>query len=889
MCKAVSRVPSIDTTPVVLPGGGTGAQTDNLEEGSPLREEVGEGSGSDPELLPEEGGVPQESSTDRQSPAGGETPGVAGSTCPEGFAEGLGESGEKDEGNELGERGGSVNLGGPRETEVILCPIDDYLEEGLSRLAADTGGRAAQALCRSFGLNPIHPDGGPASYSVDDLKHFAGLLLALRSNPNEPMPTDARHRASFYMFCSLPAWACEAPGSSKSKDLFSSWWTPSPAEVCAMHPDVIKALPVPGLRAFLGVIGARVVMADAKPTLLRKLWVARRAFLLQTLRECDVSQPLPLHFPPTASTLGVRPQAPSDNGDGGRQAVPGVAKRRAVDKPGEEEDSWSNQSGDWGDRDSDSDEQCDTRGAAWVREPSEESGSDNDEFAGWTPERMLMRFPPSMRDQYKGLSAGELRTLLDDEPDTPPEDEYTATDGAKTVVYTATALDKWEISGLRGLLAHLWSSPEVEVPAMPKAQVIQQIVASHMYSFRFLLGFSLRVAGRNGVDPQCIARWDSLHPAGAGRIVVAVLGPGRTHPARATYAIEGQQGGDAGWAAVRLTGAPARFPTTGWIQGSDRVIVVAHGAGGGSGTSHTPPRPAAVWTDYASGGGAVAHTQPTAAVVSRGSAFSIHDQAAIDTLVQKEIKASRRKDDGTRCLLDVVGDPAVLQIVSANHVAAGAAACLSVLRARVMHMGLYCQCPLNVFMGLGLSLANVELRHFVPLMAEMTYNEADAAASQFVGHRSESPCKTEVVDYVNNDPERGRATLECVFTLWSDLFDAVPAVREELLAVALRVKMVAARLAHWSVDNLLFIMRSALTQVDKLLSRVGQRFAVRLQDCAFGFVPQAPISSWTELVVLLRSIPDFDSDPYYKDKMMNIRLRCSSLEQAKLHSRQIVA
>ena len=71
------------------------------------------------------------------------------------------------------------------------------------------------------------------------------------------------------------------------------------------------------------------------------------------------------------------------------------------------------------------------------------------------------------------------------------------------------------------------------------------------------------------------------------------------------------------------------------------------------------------------GGGVVALTQPTAAVVSRGSAFSVHDQAAIDTLVQKEIKASRRKDDGTRCLLDVVGDPAVLQIVSANHVAAG--------------------------------------------------------------------------------------------------------------------------------------------------------------------------------------------------------------------------
>ena len=84
-----------------------------------------------------------------------------------------------------------------------------------------------------------------------------------------------------------------------------------------------------------------------------------------------------------------------------------------------------------------------------------------------------------------------------------------------------------------------------------------------------------------------------------------------------------------------------------------------------------PPRPAAVWTDYAVGGGVVALTQPTAAVVSRGSAFSVHDQAAIDTLVQKEIKASRRKDDGTRCLLDVVGDPAVLQIVSANHVAAG--------------------------------------------------------------------------------------------------------------------------------------------------------------------------------------------------------------------------
>ena len=111
------------------------------------------------------------------------------------------------------------------------------------------------------------------------------------------------------------------------------------------------------------------------------------------------------------------------------------------------------------------------------------------------------------------------------------------------------------------------------------------------------------------------------------------------------------------------------------------------------------------------------HTQPTAVVVDRGSAFSIHDQAATDTLVQKEIKASRRKDDGTRCLLDVVGDPAVLQIVSANHVPAGAAVCLSVLRTRLMHIGLYCQCSLNVFMGLGLNLANIELRHFVPLVA----------------------------------------------------------------------------------------------------------------------------------------------------------------------------
>ena len=61
---------------------------------------------------------------------------------------------------------------------------------------------------------------------------------------------------------------------------------------------------------------------------------------------------------------------------------------------------------DGGDRDTDSDEQGETRGPAWGREASDESEPDDDQFAGWTPERMLMRFPPSMRDQYKGLSAG---------------------------------------------------------------------------------------------------------------------------------------------------------------------------------------------------------------------------------------------------------------------------------------------------------------------------------------------------------------------------------------------------------------------------------------------------------------------------------------------------
>ena len=81
-----------------------------------------------------------------------------------------------------------------------------------------------------------------------------------------------------------------------------------------MHPDVIKALPMPGLRAFLAVIGARVVSSDPKPTLLRKLCLARRAFMRQTLRECDVSQPLPLSFSPASPILGVRPRASLDEG-----------------------------------------------------------------------------------------------------------------------------------------------------------------------------------------------------------------------------------------------------------------------------------------------------------------------------------------------------------------------------------------------------------------------------------------------------------------------------------------------------------------------------------------------------------------------------------------------
>ena len=139
-----------------------------------------------------------------------------------------------------------------------------------------------------------------------------------------------------------------------------------------------------------------------------------------------------------------------------------------------------------------------------------------------------------------------------------------ASDGSKTVVYTAAALGRWEILGLRGLLAYLWPSPEAEVPAMPKAQVIQQIVAaSRMYSFRFLLEFSPRVAGRSGVDPQCIARWDSLQLAGAaaaGRTVVALLCPGRTQPLRATYAIDGKQGG--------ATPGGRRFVSRGFRRGS---------------------------------------------------------------------------------------------------------------------------------------------------------------------------------------------------------------------------------------------------------------------------------------------------------------------------------
>ena len=75
LCNAVSSVPSVDTTSAELQGDGAGAHTDDLGEGSTLREEVGEGLGSNPEHLPEEGGSPQTSTIDRQFSAVGETPG----------------------------------------------------------------------------------------------------------------------------------------------------------------------------------------------------------------------------------------------------------------------------------------------------------------------------------------------------------------------------------------------------------------------------------------------------------------------------------------------------------------------------------------------------------------------------------------------------------------------------------------------------------------------------------------------------------------------------------------------------------------------------------------------------------------------------------------------
>ena len=60
-------------------------------------------------------------------------------------------------------------------------------------------------------------------------------------------------------------------------------------------------------------------------------------------------------------------------------------------------------------------------------------------------------------------------------------------------------------------------------------------------------------------------------------------------------------------------------------------------------------------------------------------------------------------------------------------------------------------------------------------------------ASSFIEQRSESPCKVEVVDLIDNGPERGRATLEVVFTLWSDLFNAVTEIREKLINIPMKV------------------------------------------------------------------------------------------------------
>ena len=43
--------------------------------------------------------------------------------------------------------------------EYPLSPIDDSLEAGFCQLSSPTDQGAAQSVCRSFGLSPVHPDG----------------------------------------------------------------------------------------------------------------------------------------------------------------------------------------------------------------------------------------------------------------------------------------------------------------------------------------------------------------------------------------------------------------------------------------------------------------------------------------------------------------------------------------------------------------------------------------------------------------------------------------------------------------------------------------------------------------------------------------------------------
>ena len=116
---------------------------------------------------------------------------------------------------------------------------------------------------------------------------------------------------------------------------------------------------------------------------------------------------------------------------------------------------------------------------------------------------------------------------------------------------------------------------------------------------------------------------------------------------------------------------------------------------------------------------------------------SAPESSTIKSLGWKELKSTRRKHEENRTFADMVVDFSVLCVVRADPVTARAAVCLDVLRRRMGLRGMMCQCPLHAFMKLGLSLADADIRRFVPLQTAISAHTSDASVDAVFGHREE--------------------------------------------------------------------------------------------------------------------------------------------------------